>query len=149
MQISNDLAVAYSPATLYSTFVVYATLKNDITQRYSDTLSTMSYIDNFFYIDRANNNLIPIEVKEYPGNINKTVLNKLKVYRQILKSLTNDQFNVFMGKLNGIVEQPKINYVLPACKCPECEAEIPEAPVENGMLSLLFTRAQLARIRSL
>ena len=148
MQISNDLAVAYSPATLYSTFVVYATLKPDITQRYSETLSTMSYIDNFFYIDRNDNSLSPIQIKEYPGNLNKTVLNKLKVYRQILKSLSNDQFNVFMGKLNNLIEQPKITYKLPACKCPECDAEIPETPVDS-MINLLFMRAQLARIRSL
>ena len=148
LQISNDLVVAYSPATLYSTFIMYATLRDDITNRYSDTLNTMSYIDNFFYIDRNNNKLIPIEIKQYPGNINKSALNKLKVYREILKSLTNDQFNVFMGKLNGLVQMPVITYKMPSCKCPECDAEMPETPIDS-MLNLLFTRAQLARIRSL
>lgn len=148
LQISDNIAIAYSPATLYSTFVMYSTLRDDITDKYSETLNTMTYIDNFFYIDRETNELIPIEVKEYPGNLNKTVLNKLKVYRGILKGLSNDQYNSFMGKLNSLVSTPKITYVMPACTCPECGAEIPEAPVDS-MLNLLFTRAQLARIKSL
>ena len=148
MQISNDLVVAYSPATLYSTFIVYATVRNDITSRYSEDLSTLSYIDNFFYIDRANNELVPIDIKEYPGNLNKTALSRLKAYREIRKALTNDQYNAFMGKLNNLIGQSKIYYVMPECKCPECGATMEETRIDS-MLNLLFTRAQLARIRNL
>ena len=93
-QISDSIVISYSPASLYSTFLQFATLKDEITNQYSDLLNMMVYIDNFFFIDRQNNELVPIDIKEYPGSLNKTVLSRLKVFREILKSLTNDQYNV-------------------------------------------------------
>ena len=148
MQISDDIVISYRPASLYTTFIQFSTLKPEITQKYSDILNTMAYIDGFFSIDRVNGELIPIEIKEYPKNINKTVLSKLKVYANILKSLSNDQYNVLTGKLANIIEAPKITYVYPKATCPECGADIPQENIDS-MLNLLFTRAQLAQIRSL
>lgn len=148
MQISDDIVISYRPASLYTTFIQFSTLKPEITQKYSEILNTMAYIDGFFSIDRVNGELIPIEIKEYPKNINKTVLSKLKVYTSILKSLNNDQYNVLTGKLANIIEAPKITYVYPKATCPECGSEIAQENIDS-MLNLLFTRAQLAQIRSL
>ena len=147
-QISDSIVISYSPASLYSTFLQFATLKDEITNQYSDLLNMMVYIDNFFFIDRQNNELVPIDIKEYPGNLNKTVLSRLKVFREILKSLTNDQYNVLVAKLNTVVEDPKISYVLPKVVCPECGTEIPEAPVDR-MLDMLFLRAALSQVKAL
>ena len=147
-QISDSIVISYSPASLYSTFLQFATLKDEITNQYSDLLNMMVYIDNFFFIDRQNNELVPIAIKEYPGSLNKTVLSRLKVFREILKSLTNDQYNVLVAKLNTVVEDPKISYVLPKVVCPECGAEIPEAPVDR-MLDMLFLRAALSQVKAL
>lgn len=147
-QISDSIVISYSPASLYSTFLQFATLKDEITNQYSDLLNMMVYIDNFFFIDRSKNELVPIDIKEYPGSLNKTVLSRLKVFREILKSLTNDQYNVLVAKLNTVVEDPKISYVLPKVTCPECGAEIPEAPVDR-MLDMLFLRAALSQVKAL
>ena len=38
MQLSDSIAVSYSPGTLYSTFIQYATLGNDITNKYGETI---------------------------------------------------------------------------------------------------------------
>ena len=146
--VSDDIVISYSDPTLYSTFIQYASLKPEITEKYSDQLNTMAYIDGFFRIDYANNQLIPIAIKEYPNNINKTVMSKLKTYVDILKTLTNDQYNVMVSKLENIVGENKISYIYPATKCPECDNEIPEEPIES-MLNLLFTRAQLVQVKSL
>ncbi len=148
MQISDNIVISYSPATLYSTFIQFATLRSDITDKYNDLLNTLAYIDGFFSIDRESHELIPIEIKEYANNLNKTVLSRLKVFTEILKSLSNDQYNVMTAKLNNIIQTPKISYVFPKVVCPECGAEITEEPVDS-MLNLLFTRAQLAQIKSL
>lgn len=148
MQISDNIVISYSPATLYSTFIQFATLRTDITDKYGDLLNTLAYIDGFFSIDRESNELVPISIKEYPGNLNKTVLSRLKVYTEILKSLTNDQYNVMTAKLSNIIQAPKITYIYPKVICPECGKEINEEPVDS-MLNLLFTRAQLAQIKSL
>ena len=146
--VSDDIVISYSDPTLYSTFIQYASLKPEITEKYSDQLNTMAYIDGFFRIDYANNQLIPIAIKEYPNNINKTVMSKLKTYVDILKTLTNDQYNVMVSKLENIVGENKISYIYPATKCPECDNDIPEEPIES-MLNLLFTRAQLVQVKSL
>ena len=148
MVVSDDIVVSYSDPTLYSTFIQYASLKPEITEKYSDQLNTMAYIDGFFRIDHENMQLIPIAIKEYPNNINKTVMSKLKAYIDILKTLTNDQYNIMVSKLDNIVGDSKISYIYPEAKCPECDNDIPEEPVES-MLNLLFTRAQLVQVKSL
>lgn len=148
MVVSDDIVVSYSDPTLYSTFIQYASLRPEITEKYSDQLNTMAYIDGFFRIDHANKQLIPIAIKEYPNNINKTVMTKLKTYVDILKTLTNDQYTVMTAKLDNIIGDTKISYIYPEAKCPECDNTIPEEPIES-MLNLLFTRAQLVQVKSL
>ena len=148
MVISDDFVISYTDPTLYSTFIQYASLKPEITNKYSDHLNTMAYIDGFYRIDYDNNQLIPIAIKEYPNNINKTVMSKLKTYVDILKTLTNDQYNVMVGKLDRIIGDTKISYVYPETTCPECGNTISEEPIDS-MLSVLFTRAQLVQVKSL
>lgn len=148
MVVSDDIVISYSDPTLYSTLIQYASLKPEITKKYSDQLNTMAYIDGFFRIDYENKKLIPIAIKEYPNNINKTVMSKLKTYIEILKTLSNDQYNIMIGKLDNVIGEPKISYIYPKTTCPECDNTIPEEPVDS-MLNLLFTRAQLVQVKSL
>lgn len=148
MVISDDFVVSYTDPTLYSTFIQYASLKPEIVEKYSDHLNTMAYIDGFFRIDYANNQLIPIAIKEYPNNINKTVMSKLKTYIDILKTLSNDQYNIMTAKLDNVIGDAKISYIYPETTCPECGNTISEEAVDS-MLNLLFTRAQLVQVKSL
>ena len=148
MQISDKFVVSYSEPTLYSTFIQYASLKPEITQKYSDYLNTMAYINGFYIIDESSNNLIPVSIKEYPHNFNKTILTKLKTYVNILKTLSNDQYNVMITKLSNIIEDPKVTYIYPKTTCPECGADIAEESVDS-VIQLLFTRAQLVQIKGL
>ena len=148
MVISDDFAISYTDPTLYSTFIQYATLKPEITEKYSDHLNTMAYIDGFFRVDYENTQLIPISIKEYPNNINKTVMSKLKVYIDILKTLSNDQYNIMTAKLDNVIGDVKISYIYPETTCPECGNTISEEPVDS-MLNLFFTRAQLVQVKSL
>lgn len=147
LQISDQFAISYKPATLYNTFIQYATLRSNITEKYQDILDTLAYIENFYYIDKESKKLKKLKIKTYPNNINKTVLNKLKVYTKILKTLNNDQYNIVTGKLANLAQEPKVTYVYPKTKCKECGHEIDEEPVQST-LNLLFTRAQLAQIKN-
>lgn len=146
--ISDNLALTYRDPSLYSTFIQYAALSNKITERYGDLLNSMAYIDGFFKIDKVNGTFIPIAIKEYPNDISKTVVNKLKTYNSLLKTLNNDQYNVMMGKLENLIGETKISFIYPKAICPECGNEIDESPVES-VLQLLFTRAQLAQIKNI
>ena len=151
MQISDDIVISYSKPTLYSTFIQYAPLEEKISQKYSDYLNTMAYINDFFMVDRNTNNLVPIKIKEYPNNLNKTVMSKLKVFIDIMKTLSNDQYNIMKGKLNQIdsmEEATQVSYIFPEVTCPECGQTIKESPIQS-VLNLLFTRAQLAQVKNL
>ena len=148
IQTSDSIAISYSDPTLYTTFIQFSTLPSNIVDKYSDLLNSLAYINGFYAIDPVNKKLKPINVKVYPNNLNKTILSKLKVYTEILKTLNNDQYNVLTAKLNNLIGDSKISYIYPKTTCPECGAEIPEEEVES-VLSLLFTRAQLAQVKSL
>lgn len=148
MVVSDDLAISYSDPSVYSTFIQYASLKPEITDKYSDQLNTMAYINGFFRIDKVNSKLVPIQFREYPNNINKTVMSKLKTYIDLLKTLTNDQYNIMIGKLNNIIEDPKVTYIYPETTCPECGNKIPEESI-GSMLQLFFTRAQLVQVKNM
>lgn len=146
--VSDDLALTYRDPSLYSTFIQYSTLPAKITERYGDLLNSMAYVDGFFKIDKAHGAFVPIAIKEYPNNLSKTVINKLKTYNDLLKTLNNDQYNVMMGKLENLASETKISFIYPKSTCPECGNEMEESPVES-VLQLLFTRAQLAQIKNI
>lgn len=148
IQVSDNLAITCSVPTIYTTFIQFSALNPDIISKYEEYLNTLSYITGFFTIDRENNALVPIAIKEYPNNLNKTVISKLKFYIEALKSLTSDQYNVLIGKLNGLIQTSDISYIYPEHECPECGSIIEESEVDST-LNLLFTRAQLAQIKSL
>lgn len=144
-QISDDFVISYSMPTLYSTFIQYASISPKLVEKHTDMLNTMAYIDDFFKIDRETGELIPIQIKEYPNNINKTVIEKLKTYSKILKTLTTDQYNVMTAKLNNVIQESKVKYIYPETTCPECGNTLPEENVDS-VLNLLFTRAQLIQV---
>ena len=148
IQISDQFALAYTPSSLYSTFIQYSTLQENFTSKYSDLLDMLAHIDTFFFIDRNTGELVPIEIKEYPDNLTKTIMSRIQTFHGILNTLTTDQYNALNAKMDRVVQTPKITYRFPKVICPECGKEIPEAPVD-GMLEMLFMRAQLARIKSL
>ena len=106
----------------------------------------MAYIDGFYYIDYETKEYVPIEYKIYPDNLNKTIMSKLKVYIEICKLITSDQYDTMVTKITTNADkESKITYVLPEAVCPECGATIPEEPAGN-MLELLFTHRQLTAI---
>ena len=148
IQASDYIAISYSDPTLYTTFIQFSTLPPNVVDKYSDLLNSLAYINGFYAIDPQNKKLKPINIKVYPNNLNKTILSKLKVYIDVLKTLNNDQYSVLTAKLNNLIADSKVSYIYPKTTCPECGAEIPEEPVES-VLSLLFTRAQLAQVKSL
>lgn len=144
---SDDIAISYTIPTVYTTLIQYSSLKPSVIEKYSELLNTMAYIDGFYKIDAANKQLIALNYKVYPNNLSKTILSKLKLYASVLKTLTSDQHDLLTNKLNALIEEPKVTYVMPKDVCPECGHEIPE---ENAsMLDLLFTHRQLTAIKVL
>lgn len=146
-QMSDDYVISYLPSTLYSLHIQNSTLPKKILEKYPDIVGMLTFIDDIYKIDRESQELIPIEIKEYPNNVNKTVMSKIKTLLTILKTLSPDQYAMLTGVLVNANGTPKISYVLPKCECPECHKTIKEDSIPS-ILQMLFTRAQLAQIRN-
>ena len=145
IKASDNIAITYTEPTLFNTLVQFAGISSNITDKYGDLLETMAYIDGFFYIDSNNKSLVPITYKVYPNNFNKTIISKLKAYSKVLKSLNSDQYMLLTSKLNSLVSESKVKYVIPEWTCPECGTVVPERPIPS-MLGMVFDRRQLAPI---
>ena len=113
IQASDYIAISYSDPTLYTTFIQFSTLPPNVVDKYSDLLNSLAYINGFYAIDPQNKKLKPINIKVYPNNLNKTILSKLKVYIDVLKTLNNDQYSVLTAKLNNLIADSKVSYIYP------------------------------------
>ena len=105
----------------------------------------MSYIDTIYFIDRSTNQLSPIAIKQYPNDIAKTTKRKIKIYYEILSTLSSDQYFAFTSYIKQINDRNEvIQYRLPETTCPKCNHLIPEEIRKPD--SLLFTRHQLGAL---
>lgn len=148
-EVSDIYAFAFRVPSVYNIVFENSILDEAFTQKYSDILGILAYIDDIYYIDSTNNELVPIDTKPVSDNIGKTIRRKIRIYYEILKSLNSDQYSAVMTKLRKINElaSKDVEYVIPKCKCPKCEKEIPEESKDPA--DMLFTRHQLVAIANM
>lgn len=145
VQVSDQYVVGLREPSIYNVIFENAILDEEFTEKYSDLLSILSFVDSVYFIDIDNNELKPIEPKEYPNNIVKNIKSKISTYAKIFSSLNSDQFYQFNSYIQVIQDKhDEISYRLPALKCPKCGKEIEEQ--EMSAQNILFTRAQLVGI---
>lgn len=145
VQVSDQYVIGLREPSIYNVIFENAILDEDFTEKYSDLLSVLSFVDSVYFIDFENNELKPIEPKEYPDNIVKNIKSKISTYAKIFSSLNSDQFYQFNSYIQAIQDKhDEITYKLPSVKCPKCEKEIAEE--ETSAQNILFTRAQLVGI---
>ena len=96
-------------------------------------------------IDYSTNGLIPVDVNADPNDQAKSSLRRIKIFYDIIHSLSSEEFYAFRKKLNEYDEggMDDITYMIPGCNCPDCAAEI-AANEEVGPDGMLFLRHQLA-----
>lgn len=144
-QISDDYVVAIKDPSVYNIIFETAALDEAFTTKYNDLLGFISYIDAIYYIDRNTGSLCPIGIKHDPNNIVKTTKNKIRVYYEVLSTLTSDQYYELTSYITNIRdEDDNITYVMPEVTCPKCSHVVPEQA--TGADDLLFTRHRLAAI---
>ena len=146
INISDTFAIGYTEPSLYNTLIQFSSLPEKIVNKHQTMLNTMAYIDSFYYIDWENETYVPITFKVYPDNLNKTIVSKLKVYVEICKLISPDEYDTMVAKITSALDrESKIKYVLPETVCPECGETIPEEDTVS-MLELLFTHRQLTAL---
>lgn len=145
VQISDNYAVSLTMPTIWSVSIESASLSEQFIQKYADLINIYSFIDEIFYIDAENEELIPVDFKPVANDQTKTVANKIRVCYNIINSLSSDQYITLMGYVGKMdSDNTIITYQVPECTCPKCGSKIEATPATAD--ELLFTRHQLGAI---
>lgn len=146
IMISDSYAVGLKKPSLYNVYFELSIIDEDFRDKYSAFLGFMSYIDDIYYIDRENSELISIDVSiADPRNTSKAIKNKIMQYSKILRTLTSDQFSALQSHIYNIDQETnKIEYRLPATECPKCHTKINAETSDPEQM--IFLRRQLLLI---
>lgn len=144
--ISENFAVGLKNPSLYNVIFETSLLDEKFTEKYSDFLAFMSYIDEIYYIDKETKELVAIDTSiSDPRNTVKALKNRIMQYSKIFRTLSGDQLMNFRASLQKFGRNYElIDYVIPSATCPKCGTQIKEQITEPEVM--LFTRQQLLLI---
>lgn len=155
-QVSDEYVFALKTPTLYERVFEPTLLDSQILETYGQLITLITYIDEIYVIDQANNKLIPIDMQPVHTDPRKTVRRRIKTCASIIRTLTSDQLQTLTvetdkydkpdSKRNRNDDDdedttPEIQYIYPECECPKCRSKIKEAVADP--VDMLFTRHQL------
>ena len=145
IQVSDSYVFGVRAPSLWNVVIETASLSEKFLSKHSDLIDIVSYIDSIYMIDYSTNGLIPVDVNADPNDQAKSSLRRIKIFYDIIHSLSSEEFYAFRKKLNEYDEggMDDITYMIPGCNCPDCAAEI-AANEEVGPDGMLFLRHQLA-----
>lgn len=129
--------------SLYNVAIETAGLPDNIMDKYSDLIDTITYIDSVYTIDNVNMQLIPVIIPFVKDDPIKSTIKRIKTLYDILKRLSSDEYYILRGYITKLADtSAELSYKIPAAKCTECDKEIPEN-TETSASDLLFTRHHL------
>ena len=143
--VSDVYAMSFKEPSLYDSFIKPAYIDREFINKYSDAFTMSAFIDEIYYIDMEAQELRPIDILKYPGNIAKSEKAKIMIIAKILSTLTSDQYSMMLSILGSIGEDKGgITYIMPEAICPRCGHKIEEQEISAS--NLLFLRHQLATL---
>lgn len=155
-QVSDEYVFALKTPTLYERVFEPTLLDSQILETYGQLITLITYIDEIYVIDQANNKLIPIDMQPVHTDPRKTVRRRIKTCASIIRTLTSDQLQTLTVETDKYDKpdskrnrnddddedtSPEIQYIYPECECPKCRSKIKEAVADP--VDMLFTRHQL------
>lgn len=146
VQISDSYVFGLRAPSVWNVIIETASLSDKFLEKHGDLIDVVAYIDSVYYIDAANQTLVPIDTKPDPNDQAKTSARRIKVFYDIIQQLSSEEyFN--LGAAIKEYDKPgeQLTYMIPACTCPDCATEIP-ANENISPDAMLFTRHQLAAI---
>ena len=146
VQISDSYVFGLRAPSVWNVIMETASLSDKFLEKHGDLIDVVAYIDSVYYIDTANQTLVPIDTKPDPNDQAKSSARRIKVFYDIIQQLSSEEyFN--LGAAIKEYDKPgeQLTYMIPACTCPDCATEIP-ANENITPDAMLFTRHQLAAI---
>lgn len=146
VMVSDKYAIGLKSPSIYNILFETTILDEKFTEKYASFLGFMSFIDEIYYIDKNNQELVPIDISISDiHNTTKAIKNKVLQYSKIIRTLTSDQFSNLQAQIFRIQEaQNVIEYVLPETTCPKCASVVKEESITPEQM--VFTRRQLLLI---
>lgn len=146
VQISNNYVFGLRTPSVWNVIMETASLSDQFLEKHADLIDVVSYIDAIYIINEETMSLVPVDTKPDPNDQAKTSARRIKVFYDVIRTLSSEDYYGLRAKINEYDENSNdVSYKIPATKCPECEAEIPENK-DITPDNMLFTRHQLAAI---
>lgn len=147
-QISDSYMVGLRIPSVWNVVIETASLSEAFLEKYAEILDLYSYIDEIYFIDRDNGQLIPVDIKQVANNQVMSISNRIRIYHSIISKLSSDQYYELYKYIRDMESQVSgITYQFPETICPECGAKIPATTMTAEQL--LFTRHQLGALASM
>ena len=148
VQISDNYVVGVRSPSIWNVIIETASLSDDFIDKYGDLIDTITYIDEIYTINYKTDELNPVDTKPDRNDQTKTAARKIRVFNDILKTLTSDQFYSLREAINNLDDEADdITYQVPSAICPCCATEI--LAKEMNPDEMLFTRHQLGAFASM
>lgn len=150
VQLSDNYVVGLKIPTLYSIIYEQYSLSEQYQDRNRDVLGLITFIDTIYNINYDTGQFEPIYLKTFDKDIIKTIHYKIKTYKDILESITSDQYFYLQQLISNLSKNSLaagISYQLPEAECPSCGHK-QEAQSYTGE-SLLFMRHRLPGIANI
>ena len=144
VQVSDTIVIGFKEPSIYDAVIAPNMFDNDFKNKYNDIIGICAYIANIYVAEETeeNVNLRPISVKQFIGNELKTAKARIIQYAKIIRSLSSDQYNIIVGHIGAINDEPSVSYGLPAVTCDHCGKEILDE--RTAAADLVFMRHRLA-----
>lgn len=147
-QISDYYVVGLRSPSIWNVVIETASLSDSFIEKYGDLIDTITYIEDIYMINYETNELELIDTKPDKNNQTKTAARKIRVFNDILKTLSPDQFVILREAINNLDDNnDDITYQVPAVICPCCATEIKATDMDPD--TMLFTRHQLGAFASM
>ena len=149
-QISDDYVAELRKPSLYDLFIEQSYIPKDFSDKYSDLILLLSYIENIYMINRSTGELLKIDTKPDFTNKTLTAKRRIKIFASIIKNLNSDQLTNLSVKTNDFDEGEldedgnrivNISYQTPETVCPKGGKKIEGQPDRPD--AMVFTRHQL------
>lgn len=148
VQVSDNYVFGIRIPSIWNVIIETSSLSESFLAKYGDLIDTVSFIDSIYFINHATRELELIDTKPDKNDQTKTTARKIRVFNDIIKTLTSDQFFELRSKIMALSEEnDNITYRIPGATCPYCGTEI-EAN-EMSPDNMLFTRHQLGAFVSM
>lgn len=147
--ISEKFAIAFREPSLYTVLIESQYFDDKLNRKYQQAIALMPYVDNIYYIDMANQCLVPIEFKQIANDPSKTARLKVKKIDAILNSFTVDENSIlsaYTDKINNRVDW--FTYQIPETTCPNCKHVNP-ADENQTASALVFLRNRLGALATI